>query len=372
MASWEGLVSTTITEHAREVEDNTLRNNKFLAKLRSLGRISYGHHGAGNSTNEDMDWRVKFAQGTLSGLDDAETLTFERNNRYKVARLPWRGYSMQEAMTLKEEWQNGGMEAIVKRMSQLGSNLIEEAEEQIHGEFFVDGGATGNSKRFHGIESCMAEAAGGVVGNTYMTPDDSYAGLATDPGDAGGSILEGTWPTGRVTSEYDYWSPKLVNWSSTGWGTASPSNTWALNAEVCLGSALIHSKAAKSKKGEVDTIFMNRELYRAFKDVFRAKEKIDVQRGSSSDSLVSMGFRDVINLDGVDVTEEYSVAANTFYGLNFNFIELCLLNPGKQLFHVEGPTKDIKSLAYLLAIVVFGNMKLNPRSMFKGKNYFSS
>lgn len=362
MAEWTRVVNTTITEHSREVEDNTMRDHKFLAKLKAKGRITYGHSG------KDMDWRVKMAQASLSGLDDADTLSFQRVTRYKVATLPWRGYSMQDAMTEKEYLMNSGTPAIIKYYAEMGQNLLDDAQEQIHDEFFIDGNGTGNSKRFHGIESFLASAGGEAAGTLYATPSDTFAGLTTGPGDYGGSWT-GTWPVGTSrTPEYDYWSPKLLNWSSTAWGTSSAA--FDDNCNIVLRRAATHTNASKGKKGQVDTVLMDRNLFAQFKDKQETKEQLQVMRGESSDGLVALGFRDVINFDGMDVSQEFAIPANTVYGLNFNCVELRMLGEGaKQLFRVKGPTYDIQSLSWLLAIICFGNMTWNPRGFFKCFNY---
>lgn len=366
MASWERLVNTTITEHSRDVEENTMRDHKFLAKLRAKGRITYGHGGAGNSTNNDFDWRVKFAQGALAGIDDADTVSFERLQRYQIARLPWRGYSMEDSMSKKEKLQNTGESSLINYFSIMGDELLQDAAEQIHDEFYVDGNATGNGKRFHGLESFLATAGGESASTLYPQPTDSYAGLNTTLADKGGSWLQGTWPQGSGQAEYDYWAPKFVNWSSTSWGTASA--LWTVNANIVLRRALTHSRASKGKKGMIETVLMDRELVAGLKDLNETRQRIVINR-SQPDGLVALGFNDVIDFEGVELAEEFAVPQNCFYGINWNHVELRLLNEDRQLFAVEGPEYDMKTKAYLLSIDCYGNLKFNPRAFFKGKNY---
>jgi hypothetical protein len=201
----------------------------------------------------------------------------------------------------------------------------------------------------------------------YVIPDDSYAGLTTTPGDYGGSWT-GEWPIGSSTTpEYDFWSPKLLNWSSTAWSPASAN--FVDNCNIVLRRGLSHAQAAKGKKGQIDMICMDRDMFADFKDNNATNERLNVARGESPDGLYALGFRDVVNFDGVDVTQEFSIPANTVYGINTNTVEVALLNKNRQLFGVKGPEYDIKTLSWLVAIVCFGQMKWNPRAIFKAKNY---
>src|SRR5580692_6427548 len=103
MAEWAGVVATTITKYFRGETDEVLRNYKFLAMLNDRGLVTT------NNSGKDVQWQPRFLQAPMSGFDDSDTLTFSRINRHKDAVLPWRGYSMTDAMTERERLMNSGM-----------------------------------------------------------------------------------------------------------------------------------------------------------------------------------------------------------------------------------------------------------------------
>ena len=82
---------------------------------------------------------------------------------------------------------------------------------------------------------------------------------------------------------------------------------------------------------------------------------------------MELGFTDVINWDGVDVTSEYGVPDTTGYGWNFNSLQLRCL--GKQLIRVKGPVFNENNDTYRLLLGFWGNLKFeSPRDFVKFDN----
>lgn len=358
-AEWSRIVNTTIHEYIREEEVNILRNRKLLALLKSRGRITFNHSG------DLMDWKVKYKRAPMQGYADSDTLTFSRHDRWKTAQLPWRGYAATDSMTKLEQLKNKGTEAIIKVYSQIARNLLDDIEDQFGDELYKDGNAVDNPKGIHGIESFMgtsgaAPATGSVIG----LPSDNYAGLATDLGFYGGNWTKTggntTWPTGTGDAHYDFWSPLIVDYGDADW--AAGGTTWADTCKEALRFAIIKSKKNKSKKGQLDVIILNDELYRQWLDVLDPKERIIVRRGDEV-GLVALGFTDVTNWDGVDITFEYGVPSGVGYGFAVDQMELCSLQA--QLFSPTGPDEDIATQSFRFSIDFYGNMKHNPRYFCK-------
>jgi hypothetical protein len=355
MPEWSGLVNTTIHKYIRGEEVNVLRNRKLTALLMEKGRYTYNHSG------DLMDWKVRYKQVPMQGLADADTLTFARQDKHKTAQLPWRGYGATDAMTSMEKEKNKSSEAIIKRYAQIAPTMLEDVEEQFSEEFYKDGNAAG-AKGIHGFESFFGNSgASGLIG----TPSDTYAELSTVLGNYGGSWT-GTWPTGTGDSHYDFWSPLLVNYTNSGWTPTT--DTWPNTCLEALRFGIIKVKKNKSKRSQMDLIILNDELYRQFLDKLQTEEQLNVVRGQTAGSqkakLYDLGFTDVINFDGVDVTSEYGIASNVGYGICTEAIEICSLQ--KELFVPRGPDYDMGSRTYRFSIEFMGNMKVaSPRNFCK-------
>lgn len=369
------LANTTIAKYIRDVEVNVLRNRKLLALLKQFGRITFNHSGT------LQDWKVRYKRAPIQGFADGDTLTFPRIERWKTAQLGWRGYAATDSYGKLEKLKNKNAEAIVKFWSESATLLMEDIEEHFGDELYVDGEASGNTKRIHGIESFFGLTGTVSTKQPVGVPDDSYAGLDTDLGAYGGSWTntgttvhaQGDWPNGTGSAEFDFWSPLVVDYTSTlttnnttgvlGWSAAT--KTWANTCREALRYGIIRGQKNKSKRGTLDLITMDGELFRQFLEKIEVNERINISRGEGM-GLWNLGFKDVVNFDGVECTWEYGVPLNTVYGWCMQAMELCSLQG--QLFVPEGPDYDISTQSTRMSIDFAGNMRFNPRNFTKWKN----
>lgn len=354
MSDWSRVVNTTIKNFIRGEEVNILRNRKLTAMLKSKGRITFNWGG------DTMVWRVRYRRAPMQGYADSEVLVFPRRDRWKTAELGWRGYALTDSMTKQERLKNKSVQAIIDIYGQIAKSLMDDAEENFAEEMYIDGAAAGNQKRIHGIETIFAGASDTTTNHGIVQPSVTYAGLSTALGNYGGKWT-GTWPNGYGDAHYDFWSPLIVNYTdATGWKDGS---TFDLNAIEVLRYAIIKSQKNKTQKGRLDTIFLEGELYRFFLANLQAIQRLYVQSNEKNSTLIKLGFTDVQNFDGVDVTWEYGTPANTGYGFNCDQMELRSMQG--QLFVPEGPDYDIASKSWRFSIDFFGNLVINPRYQVK-------
>ena len=355
---WSRVVNTTIHQYIRTVEENVMRNRKLLAMMRERGRITFNHSG------DIMDWKVKYKRAPMQGYADSDTLTFSRRDRWKTAQLDWRGYASTDSMTKLERLKNKTTEAIVKVYSEIASNLMDDLDDQFGDELYIDGNASGNNKRIHGIASFMGNS--GVAGQGFIAnPSSTYAGLSCALGNYGGGWSTGNivsnyvdWPSGTGDAHYDFWSPLIVSYTNASW-TAS-TKTWPNTCKEALRFGIVKGKKNKSKKGMLDLILLNDELYRQFEGLLDSEERLIVKRGDKKGSLYALGFEDVVNFEGCDITYEYGVPTTYGYGWSMENLELCSLQG--QMFVPEGPDFDIAAQSWRFSIDFFGNLKCNPRN----------
>jgi len=108
-------------------------------------------------------------------------------------------------------------------------------------------------------------------------------------------------------------------------------------------------------------VLLDRRLFIDFLNALDAKERVIVSR---TNGLRSYGFTDVFELDGVEISGENSVPANTGYGLAVGNIELLCMEGN--LLTSEGPFYDEISQQYRYVVSHLGNLKFkSPRNFFK-------
>ena len=362
---WVGVVTATAIKYLKGQIRETVRNRVTLAMLESKGRIKYGQ------TGTEMRWNVQYDQHPMETFADDGQLTFERHDLMRQLSINWRGYKTTDKFTEKERLMNRGDVAIVNRYADAISNLMESFRARFAPELYIDGYATGNTNRICGLESFFGSGTT-VAADRLAQPSDTYANKSTSLGNEGGTWstdLSGAtnipnaavatdWPDGSGDTAYDYLSPKLVNWSSTSWGTNS-ATTWEDNCERAIGQALSWTTSTGGKEGRPDLLLLNSRMHNQFKDRQRAKQRVEVPYKAAQD----LGFDDVMNFDGIGITADFDVPSNTGYLMNFDKMELlCLYD---QLFYPRGPEYDIKTDSYLMHIGFFGNCRFRPRHFAK-------
>jgi hypothetical protein len=364
---WARSIATTIVNHLREEEIASLRKYKLFAALEGAGQIRTNMSGRG------FDWEIQYRNHTPSGNNGETPRVFARQNLWKRAELEFRGAQASDAIYKKEMLENRSAQALVNVAGKMASRLLTSMEQYLAKEWVVDGYASGNELRFHGIESFMGlgttqqsinittgAARTKDAADPFLYPNDTYAGLSTVLGSYGGSQTTGVWPNGSADPEFDFFTPVIVNGVST-YFNASPNNTWANNCVKAVREAIHQTRRNDSKEDQVDMLLLDRRSYIDFLNTLDSKERVIVSR---TNGLRSYGFTDVFELDGVEIGSENSVPANTGYGLSVGNIELLCMEG--QLMNSEGPFYDEITQQFRYVVSTLGNLKFkSPRNFFK-------
>ena len=320
--------------------DQTVRNHVILSMLKKKGRIKYGQDGT------QMNWKVRYKRHQLETYQDGKVVTFKRIDPYLEATLPWRDYDMNTVVTKQERLATRGKSGIFKLYGQKSKELKTDFSRELSGKFFGDGS---DGENFHGAEA--------IFSGTYTsaskagTANGTYAGLNQTLGNYGGSST--------ADPEYDFWTPALVAWNSSAWN-ASASTFYA----TCLEAVRYGINRAMRKNAtqeRIDVVDLNLDMFEQFQNALEAKETIYVTKGNKG-LLGALGFT-TMYFDGVEVTWEEDVPANTGYGFNFDYIELdCMTD---QL--IDGYVEyDIDSKGWKIGADLFGNFKFeSPQHQFK-------
>jgi hypothetical protein len=372
---WSRVIGTTIVNHLREEEVATFRKFKIFSMLESSGNVVMNQSGRG------FDWNVRYRNAPVTGNTGDTPRTFSRINMWKRLELPWRGFTTTDAIYRRELLENRGQQALVDVASKMAERLKESLEQHLSYQPYVDGNAPGRENDFHGLDSFLAysgtidESAGDVAAvdsnsangfftgtaDRYGFPDDTYAGLSTKLGYYGGGRISGTtgkWPNVPVDPEFDFYSPVIINYAASSFDGTN--RNWKSNCVYAMREGIHQCKRNDTKEAQIDMVVLDRQLYIQFLNTYRKDERIVV---SKENGLKSLGFTDVVTLDGVEVTSEYACPAGRGYGLSIGNMELrCLEN---QLMVAEGPFFSEETQAYRYACSTLGNLRFrSPRHFF--------
>lgn len=363
--SWARVVATTIQNYFPEVEVEVLRSRRLGAMLENRGRIKM------NVSGDGWEWRIQYRLPEVSTNDGTTVRTFAPQNLWKVATLAHRGYQATDAITKGEALLNTGREAIVKVTNQIIKNLRQTIDDAMSEDYYLDGNATGNTERFQGIETFLgingtvdSSQTGGTTAqraanaaDPFGYPSDSYAGLSTQLGTYGGANRATAstgpdyhWPNGTADAEFDFFTPIIINYTSTYFNGATP--TWAEQCLEAMRLGIVHANRNASKTGQLDFYLLDRTLYVAALNKLDAKERVMV---TNTTGLRSFGFKNVFELDGVEVSYEYGVPSAVGYGFNINQMELLSLQ--SKLMVPEGPTWHQETQTWRSVVDVLANLR---------------
>jgi hypothetical protein len=371
-SDWSRVIGTTIVNHLREEELATFRKFKVWASLEGSGNVMMNQSGRG------MDWNVRYRNTPVSGNTGDTPRTFARQNLWKRAELPWRGFVTTDSIFRREMLENRGQEALVNVASQMANRLQESLEQHMSFQVYSDGNRPGGENDFHGLDSFMgflpnttinstvpaadpfATRSVGNAADKFFAPNDDYANLRTNLGYYGGGRMSGTdvWPVAPVDPEADFYSPILVNYNSTGF--TGLGNSWATNCIEATREGIFQTKRNDTRESAIDMVILDRNLYIQYLNRLNSTERAIVTRTTG---LRAYGFTDVFEQDGVEITSEYSVPAGRGYGISVGNMELHCLEG--QLFTAEGPFFQEELQSYRYSCSVLGNLRFrSPRNFF--------
>ena len=359
--------STTLAKHIKEEEPAMLRNFAMGALLEAAGRVSMNNSGRG------LDWPVQYRLHQVEGNTGETVRNFARRNLWKTANLEYRGYQVSDTMYQREFLENRGEEGVINVFNRFTDRLTESIKQALGAEYYVDGNAAGNETSWHGLESMFAAtqtinistgaAQAENAADKLFYPNTTYAGLSTVLGNYGGDQESGVvWPEGIADSEYDFWTPLIVQADSSAFGGTA--DTFAKQGDEVMRYAILHSQRNATVDGQITQIFLSRDFYFDLMNLIDDKEQVNI---TSEHELRAMGFKNVIGFDGVEVTWEAGIPTSTGYGININCIDLMSMD--SSLFKPEGPEYDMQTQSFNAVVSTLSNLKFkSPRNFFKIRN----
>jgi len=366
----EGIIAVknTAAKYLKGAADQTIRGYFWLSYLQSQGRIVIGDTGGVSQT-----WNVMARQPDVRQSGDDAQIVFAEHDAYEQLTVDIRGYHVTDRLTEKKRLMNASPLQIIDLYGTKMENLVKAITDQFGQELYVDGYASGNENRLCGIESFCGSSTT-VAADLVAKPSDTYAGKSTALGTLGGSwstnlstkpnaSVATDWPEGQGASEYDYLAPKLVNYSSSNWGTGG--TTWADNATKVMRRSRLWCHHTSGMENAPMLHLLSPNLYGDFLDSFESKNRAVLPHPTGID----LGFPDAVNFEGAIVKQDYGCPAGVGYGINANEMLLFNIHDDGSFFRANGPEEDFKTNSYLFFVYFYGNMRFNPKAFAKYAAY---
>jgi len=365
------ILTSTIPDHIRKLEDAHMRKYAFPAQLQAAGRVVMNCGGNG------FDWPVRYKRRPTTHATGTEVRTYTATNLNKKAELAWRGYETRDIISALELDMNKGEAAIVNLMDNFANSLKQDLDDNLARQYFADG--TTNTRDWTGLETMFATS--GTVstaatppstdsravnqGDIVGYPSGTYANIHTDLQYYGGSQYDGIWPAGDQDPQVDFWTPLvLFGDSSNSTAYSATTHDWFHQCEELIGYAVTNTGRLAGASGLPTTCLLDRGMYNELKNGMRSRQGIEISRGEGDFSLVRFGFKDVIVVDGVEVTFDNCLPVDTGYMYSYQNIELRSLR--ESLLVVEGPLYDMDLQGHKCAVFTRSNLKFeSPRNFFK-------
>lgn len=346
----------TLNDFIKGQTENLYLRNKLLAVLRQYGRVVFDYDAGGTGLN----WLVKMDRGTRANRPDGANATFQRPDRRKTATLGWGKVESFEDITKGEELQNKGPQARVNLLQDILKSMRAEVEEDFCHDLMQDGATSTYEDPLYGLQSILGQTDG--VAADYVVPGstDTYAGLKMNPGGYGGAVLSGTWPFGQFDHKRIFWTPLQADYKRTAFGGGT---SWAENGPKVLRRLIDGQTHIRGMEGRPDVFLVTAGMYTELKDTQDDKQRITVGKQKG---LVSLGFSDVMEFDGVEVTSEPCIPDGMLMGLALSHVEIISLQ--KQLFQTD-QAYVFESKTKQFSIDFWGQFKFNPWALCGAKNF---
>jgi hypothetical protein len=351
--SWAGIVNSTLRKYGKGRENLCMRDRPVYRKLLKRGKITKKIDGG-----TAVDWAVQMSLPTTTTWS-GESLTFAQHDPNKRAFVTCRPYIVTDELTEETEKVNAGDAALIKLFDVRGPNMQQSIEEKIHEALYKDGATY--TTDWHGLETLFTVDTPGAADRLAVPSSTAtYGGLYTALGTYGGSCsaalgtqpnatLAKDYPEGTFDYEYAFWTPIVLNSSSTTW-VGSGYTTWGDTAVRCIRQGRLWATVGNGERGAPDMCIMGSDWFYQFANAQDAKLVIN----AAADEDLEVSFRG-FQVEGLTINTEYNCPSSKAYLLNTNQMEMVTL--GSDMFDPMGPTKDPRSRSWLSSITSWGNFK---------------
>ncbi|KKL99535.1 hypothetical protein LCGC14_1813450 [marine sediment metagenome] len=327
------------------------RKSVLMGMLKSRGRMNMGLSG-----KTACDWFPRFRRRDIvAGDGNPVSISFPSTNTRRPCSLDWINYNLGESLTKMERLTTGGdpKNVLFKIVDDVIDQLGGDFEESFRLKLFEDGNATG-SKEISGLETIFS-VNGVVSGSMAGDPNDNYAGQSTALGVTGDWTPDSGdgWPTGTGDTEYNWWSPLVVDYQNSGWEATT--KTWVNTWQEAVGYAITYLSLLQTSPPDV--LLLNGELLRLAKRSLQGIQRFEITQSSE---LTKLGHK-TLQYEGLEIVTEYGIPSGVGYFLNFDKLELRSL---QDVLFGKADDNDITTSTELLALDFYGQLVIWAPSYF--------
>jgi hypothetical protein len=330
-------VGTTMQEFVRERIEPIYRGYELLPKMRANGRISGGHGG------EFLEMRPRKRRRTITtGAGNALEISYPNTNVHDIVTLPYVEYKLGESYTQFEDLASKPQAVrFFKKSMNLAAECVDDFMADLPPKLYIDGVA--NAGDFHGFESWAGHTGSCISDSVLADPSDTYATKSTALGVSGS--WSGDYPAGEGDTEYNWWSPFLVDYNNTLLG--GDEANWAHQWQQALNYAATYMYRLQKKKP--NTCVMDAELLLEAQNSLIGAQQIRVDRTASDrDPATPRLF-----YNGIELIQEYGCTASAAY--LFDIKDVTLKHMGSDLIQVKEDF-SIDEGVYKMLFRCFGNL----------------
>jgi hypothetical protein len=361
---WSEVVATATADYLKGATNLTLRERIVFAMLQRRNRVKFRQSGT------ELRWQAKYGLPEVS-VYTGGAIDYQPSEKHKQVWVDWRGYLVPDTMDEKEFLMNrGNSTQLINRYKSMMPDMEASLMDKFDQELFVNGATS--TDRFGGLETFCAYGGTPNVADKLVQPDATYAGYSTTPGAIAGNWTSGLstspsseaavdWPSGHGDSQFDWWSPRLMNYGSTSWGTAA--TTWLANCERCIRQAVMWTRLTGGRAGKLDLILLAEDLLVDYGNKQAGKQQINV---TPNREMVELGFEGYTQ-EGVAIATEFGMEPDSSYGsigYGLNLDRMSFHSMYDQLFGSHGPDFDNRTYSYLWSLATFGNWRFDSPKYF--------
>lgn len=352
-------VKSTAPLYLKEATDQTIRGRLVMKMLQQSGNIIF------NVKTPNMIWQVEVREPKVRAMSAGQKSTFNMADVYEQLEISHAEIEATDALDRRTQMTNANSpQQIIDLATAKMENCIKKLGRTINSQFYTDASGS-QAAEMTGIRSFI-KSYNRNASDRFQAPDAAvtYGGKSIGVGQFGGTwsallgavparpntFLANDWPEGQGSSEYDWNSPKIIQYDGD-W-TPAVTDSWVLNATKLVRRASTTLKNLGGDGVEPIVNLFAKDMYDAFFDNLETRERLYV-----SDYAKELGFPDLLNYQGSIITTDFDCPAGRGFAINPN--EMALYSVHDSLFFTEGPVWTTPEQRTLFLCGFLGNWRWN-------------
>lgn len=360
-------IAATAPKYLKGAVDQTLRRHFLLSFLIKSGRVMR------NASGTTLNWTVTYKQPPVR-TSSGQKPTFSNLDNKLSASIGWAQIESTAALDRNTQLINKANDTQIVNLAQsMVDDTTAACVDKMNRLLYVDN--SDGSTDFEGLGTIFSGASVGADTDRVAIPGSgaTYAGISMELGNYGGNwdanlptafntALSPTsdWPEGDGDTEYDFWSPKALNYDGAWRGSG---DEWKTNCEEVMRRAPVIVNALGGEGAAPSLHVLNKGMYSDFQTSVSDKERLH-----PDDYAAKLGFPSLdMRYAGALLTYDQACPSGVGYAVNPERLSLHTVH--EDLFYIDGPSWDMKEQAHLLLIGFLGQLQLDPKYIVQYGSY---